>query len=690
MCRRNQRILILVLICGLLLIDTVVSVAQIGPDVIVGDLFGDGSQYCQVRRWGKLANSDITAYSCGTISCNVGDQPAAWIQLSTNHPAIGQQLYRLKGGQFEQIGLSWVKHGFFALTEDFCSGPGGCITPPGNSGDYLGVGCSDPYSNTLNGLQTRLGPRSDINAATGAFNWPFTTWGQPGDTIWKRLQIHDADLDPALNAGATYLIEGQYVTADDTAAGNGLNNVSYREVQVTEVNPGNFDLKLIGTTVPLVPALSAWRTSDPFVQEIVLDIPSDGRMILAYKATTLGANLWHYEYALYNMNSDRCGQSLSVDIPAGANVSNVAFHDVDYHGGDGVPFGVTYSAVDWAPVVTANSVSWATDTFATDPNANALRWGTVYNFRFDADVPPQPATVTIGLFKPGTPTSMQAVVNLVASTADCNQNGRDDTADIACGGGNVCNGLAGSFDCDLDGIPDDCQVADVLLPFIDVPVNPPLAIPDGAAQFVSDSVTVPDTGVIVDLDLGVNITHTWNGDLTVRLTHNATTVVVIDRPGFPCVDSNFGFNNDGFSIFLDDEGMGGYVEDIDVPTGVVSPPSLVPNHALSAFDGQDPSGVWTIEVRDDVAQDSGTLDNWSMRIALKGTVAPCPPPCVCPGDLDGNAAIDGSDIGPFVDMYLGSLPVDPCAELAAPDAVPLDAADLTAFVAALLNGTCPP
>ena len=31
--------------------------------------------------------------------------------------------------------------------------------------------------------------------------------------------------------------------------------------------------------------------------------------------------------------------------------------------------------------------------------ANAIRWGTMYNFRFDADMPPQERFATIGLFK---------------------------------------------------------------------------------------------------------------------------------------------------------------------------------------------------------------------------------------------------------------------------------------------------
>ena len=48
-------------------------------------------------------------------------------------------------------------------------------------------------------------------------------------------------------------------------------------------------------------------------------------------------------------------------------------------------------------------MTWNTETFATNQNANAIRFGTLYNFRFDADQPPQTANATVGFFKTGSP-----------------------------------------------------------------------------------------------------------------------------------------------------------------------------------------------------------------------------------------------------------------------------------------------
>ena len=51
----------------------------------------------------------------------------------------------------------------------------------------------------------------------------------------------------------------------------------------------------------------------------------------------------------------------------------------------------------------ASSITWSTETFATNQNANAIRFGTLYNFRFDADQPPQTVNATVGFFKTGSP-----------------------------------------------------------------------------------------------------------------------------------------------------------------------------------------------------------------------------------------------------------------------------------------------
>ncbi len=368
----------------------------IGADVIVGNVAGDSGD---IIRWGEIGG--ITAYSLRTDSCNAGDEPLPWVAETNQHPVIGQNMYRLDDGRFEQIGMSWLKHGFSALTFDLCSGD--CQDP--GTGSLLGVGCSDPYSAFLNGDQDGflsggelvggLGPRFEVNAATGEFPFPYTDIGLSGDSIYKRLQVPSEDIDPVLNPGALYFIEGQYVTAADALDGNDDNNASYRPVTVD----GELDLDVTGPTVREQAAILAWPAADPSVGVSFVDVAGDGRFILASKASHTPQGRWHYEYALYNMNSHRSAGVFTVPTTPDTEVDATGFHDVDHHSGE--PFDGT----DWPAEVDAvgGTVSWSTTDFATDENANALRWGTLYNFRLDAGTPPGPVNVEIGLFRPGSP-----------------------------------------------------------------------------------------------------------------------------------------------------------------------------------------------------------------------------------------------------------------------------------------------
>jgi hypothetical protein len=299
----------------------------------------------------------------------------------------------LKDGRFEQVGQAWVKHGFAAAPGNDCAT---CNPPPTEL--HLGVNCSDTYDASTNGAQSNMGPKADVNPSTGVFPYPDPRIITSGNVVFKRLQVHDADLDPTGNPGAAYFVEAQYVTRDD--ARNNGNNASYRPVNVGAAPI--FALTLTGSTQPKRAGIEAWKAADPAVTQTALT-GAEGIFILAAKATPLSGGLYHYEYAVQNLTSDRAGQSFTVPIPPGTTITNVGFHDVDYHSGE--PFDRT----NWTPTVTATSVSWATQTFDVSVNANALRWGTLYNFRFDANVAPGPSAVTMGLFKPGLPASLSTI-----------------------------------------------------------------------------------------------------------------------------------------------------------------------------------------------------------------------------------------------------------------------------------------
>ncbi|MHC4695848.1 MAG: hypothetical protein ACYTFA_03785 [Planctomycetota bacterium] len=371
-----------------------------GPDLLIADLQS-------VWRWSPRVG-DITAYSIGDAVCNVGDEGLNWMGNSPDHPVFAQNIYRLKEGRFEHIGMSWVRHGQFPGNGTICTALPRCPFDP--TGRQLNPECSDIHTSELNGGQLAMGPRSQVNAATGVIVWPVSAPDVQLE-IDRRVQVHDADLDPDLNAGALYYIEGHFIAADDAAAGNDLNNASHRSANVTETSPNIFQIAPTGRTRREDPAILAWQNIDSAVNIEYVDVPDDGRFILACSVTALGDGTWHYEYALHNFSSDRSGQRFSVPVPPGVTISNIGFHDVDYHSGS------PYSLTDWNATNEEGTITWTTDEYdEQDPYANALRWGTLYNFRFDADTCSTTGSVELGLYKPGEPSSMPLAADVPGPT----------------------------------------------------------------------------------------------------------------------------------------------------------------------------------------------------------------------------------------------------------------------------------
>ncbi len=389
------------------------STESAGPDVIVGGI-PDRSHFGAV--------GGISAYSFGTTSCNIGTQNLSWIQNTNVHPVIPQNIYRVKNGVIEQIGMSWLKHGFCALQETLC---GACTPAGGGCANALGVGCSDPYTSGLNGQQSLLGPRYQVNASTGVFPYPVTGVPSAAQTIGRRCQVATNDMNPAMNAGAQYFAECMYVHPQDAASGNDNNNASYRKFTVSNtVTSGAHTISLTGSTIQMKCALYAWQSIVPSVKVTEVDTP-DGRLVVGYDATDNGNGTWHYEYAVFNMNSHDSVGSVSIPVPGSVTVTNQGFHDVDYHSGE------PYSGTDWAMSVGGGAANWSTQTFAQNPNANALRWATTYNFRFDANSAPTTGSVTLGLFRTGGQVMVTGYVpGSLCATADLNCDGAVNGADL--------------------------------------------------------------------------------------------------------------------------------------------------------------------------------------------------------------------------------------------------------------------
>jgi hypothetical protein len=378
-----------------------------GPDVIVGDVE-------DVAQFASPVGTQV-GLAIGTDSCNNGDQPIDWFQLpNTDHPVVPQNLYRMSGGtnndeRFEQIGQSWMKHTFLAL-EDFVCGT--CNTSGCQTGTHLCPGCSDPYVSGLNGNQTSIGSRAWVNPFTGSF--PSNANDHTGhvhDSVSHRIRVEVDDLNPTLNQGATYFGEAAYISPHEytwcqshPGQCNMYNNFSYRQFSVSG-GPSFFNFSPVGGTVRMQPAIMAWAATGATVNQYQPDPGNDGIFFVGYKVTGPDNGTWHYEYAIYNENLDRGVQYFQIPVFAGVNISNVGFHAPPQEPGwanDGTFNNQGYSSTPWSVNQQLSSITWSCETFAQNQNANAIRWGTLYNFRFDAQAPPQNVpNAFVGFFKTG-------------------------------------------------------------------------------------------------------------------------------------------------------------------------------------------------------------------------------------------------------------------------------------------------
>lgn len=134
--------------------------------------------------------------------------------------------------------------------------------------------------------------------------------------------------------------------------------------------------------------------------------------------------------------------------------------------------------------------------------------------------------------------------------------------------------------------------------------NVPVAISPDVASTVTSTLTVTaDQNIqINDVNVNLDITHGNVRNLTVRITSPSGTQVQL-------FSNRCTFNpkvSDVYATF-DDSGMVLECGNNPAISGFV-----IPAQALSAFNGQSSQGLWTLTVIDNLANDGGQINNWSI------------------------------------------------------------------------------
>ncbi|MBT6283488.1 MAG: hypothetical protein HOJ00_08940 [Phycisphaerae bacterium] len=164
----------------------------------------------------------------------------------------------------------------------------------------------------------------------------------------------------------------------------------------------------------------------------------------------------------------------------------------------------------------------------------------------------------------------------------------------------------------------------------------PILIVDNSTA--TSYIEITDAYCIGDIDIELDLLHTFIGDLEVDVTSPAgTTVRLHDRSGGSA---------DDLHMYYDEQGG-------DLPEG----PGM-----LSDWTGEIVTGTWRIDVTDNAGADEGSLEHWALKIASSGDE--CPPVAQdVEVSTDENTSIDitligASSNGGALEYIITSLPED--------------------------------
>jgi len=169
---------------------------------------------------------------------------------------------------------------------------------------------------------------------------------------------------------------------------------------------------------------------------------------------------------------------------------------------------------------------------------------------------------------------------------------------------------------------------------------PPLDVP-----FVVSGVV----GNVADVTLGLYVTHTWVGDLTITLlAPDGTPTILATKIG----GGTYGLNNTlgkalgsscAAQTVISDAGTKAIQTAVSADLPLVG--TWVPYQAMASFRGKNPNGTWTLRLKDNGAGDQGTFQCASL------TVTPFAAPAAPGFDVNGDGVVDGYDLLAFLKSY---------------------------------------
>ncbi len=374
-----------------------------GLDVKLGEL----SSLTDLGREGVFPNG-MNGLAMSTTSCNVGSVNVPWLQvMQENHPFIAFLVVRERGGRMVQISdRSYVKHGFFALSNSQCTP---CQNP--SPGTFLGIGCSDTYNTSNNGNSFWLGPPDEIDPWLGTWSAQCSHFdkGEPPvapaqqcdgirsltqsqvnalGSVAHRIRVPDAEL----NAPGSFYYQGHYVIRSEAEALR-ADNIGSRQFTATW-SGSSWNFSTVPGAILYGSILERWPGAAVTSSTNGAD---DGRVYIGVVVTGPTNGVYRYEYAIHNRDNARGVGAFRLPIQDCTTISNVFFRDVDGNAGN-----------DWTMTQTANELVFSTA-------GNPLRWNSIFNFGFDSNAAPLAGNAVLDQFDPGAGAGAIAIGTTVPS-----------------------------------------------------------------------------------------------------------------------------------------------------------------------------------------------------------------------------------------------------------------------------------
>ena len=152
----------------------------------------------------------------------------------------------------------------------------------------------------------------------------------------------------------------------------------------------------------------------------------------------------------------------------------------------------------------------------------------------------------------------------------------------------------------------------------------PIDIPSNGTPTISSTINVINDLIVSDVNVNLDVDHTFLSDLTITLRSPTGTEVVL-------VANSCGSSRDIGAVFDDD------APPFTCSTNPAISGTVRPIGSLASFNGESALGDWTLTIQDSFDVDGGSLNAFDLELCLEGNILP---------DSDGDGVFDADDLCP--------------------------------------------